>query len=50
MHRRSLHEYPQIKARDNCLRKRPVPSATGTLGVRLIVDAEVMAALRRTVA
>ena len=39
-------EYPQIEALDICLRKRPVLSGTGTLGVRLIVDAEGMAALR----
>jgi dihydroneopterin aldolase len=38
--------YPQIEALDICLRKRPVLSGTGTLGVRLIVDAEGMAALR----
>ena len=39
-------EYPQIEALDISLRKRPVLSGTGTLGVRLIVDAEAMAALR----
>ena len=39
-------EFPQIEALDICLRKRPVLSGTGTLGVRLIVDAEGMAALR----
>jgi dihydroneopterin aldolase len=39
-------EYHQIEALDICLRKRPVLSGTGTLGVRLIVDAEGMAALR----
>ena len=39
-------EYPQIAALEICLRKRPVLSGTGTLGVRLIVDAEAMAALR----
>ena len=43
-------EYHQIEALDICLRKRPVLSGTGTLGVRLIVDAEGMAALRGTVA
>ena len=43
-------EYPQIEALDICLRKRPVLSGTGTLGVRLIVDAEAMAALRDTAA
>ncbi len=39
-------EYPQIETLDISLRKRPVLSGTGTLGVRLIVDAEAMAALR----
>jgi dihydroneopterin aldolase len=39
-------EYPQIEALDIFLRKRPVMSGTGTLGVRLIVDTEGMAALR----
>ena len=39
-------EYRQIEAVNICLRKRPVLSGTGTLGVRLIVDAEGMAALR----
>ena len=38
--------YPQIEALDICLRKRPVLSGTGTLGVRLGVDAAGMAALR----
>ena len=39
----------QIEALDICLFKRPVLSGTGTLGVRLIVDAEEMAALRNIV-
>ena len=39
-------EFPQIEALDICLRKRPVLSGTGTLGVRLIVDTKGMAALR----
>lgn len=39
-------QYPQIEALDICLRKRPVLSGTGTLGVRLIVDGEAMAVLR----
>ena len=39
-------EYPQIEALDISLRKRPVLSGTGTLGVRLILDAIEMAALR----
>lgn len=43
-------QYHQIEALDICLRKRPVLSGTGTLGVRLIVDAEGMAALRGAVA
>ena len=38
--------YRQIEAVNIYLRKRPVLSGTGTLGVRLIVDAEGMAALR----
>lgn len=38
--------YPQIEALDIRLRKRPVLSGTGTLGVRLIIDAEAMGALR----
>ena len=38
--------YSQIEALDICLQKRPVPSGTGTLVVRLVVDAEAMAALR----
>ena len=41
--------YLQIEALDICLRKRPVLSGTGTLGVRLTVDAEGMAALRNIV-
>jgi len=39
-------EYHQIEALDICLRKRPILSGTDTLGVRLIVDAEGMAARR----
>ena len=39
-------QYPQIEALDICLRKRPVLSGTGTLGVRLIVDGEAMTVLR----
>ena len=42
--------YPQIESLDICLRKRPVLSGTGTLGVRLIVDGEAMAALRNAIA
>ena len=43
-------EYSRIEALDICLRKRPVLSGTGTLGVRLIVDGEAMAALRNAIA
>lgn len=39
-------EYLEVKALDMCLRKRPVLSGTGSLGVRLVVDAEGLAALR----
>ena len=39
-------EYPQIEALDIALRKRPVLSGTGSLGVRLILDEIEMAALR----
>lgn len=39
-------QYPQIEALDICLRKRPVLSGTGTLGVRLIIDGEAMTLLR----
>ena len=42
--------YRQIEAVNISLRKQPVLSGTGTLGVRLIVDAEAMAVLRGTVA
>ena len=38
--------YPQIKALEIALRKRPVQSGVGALGVRLVVDGEAMAALR----
>ena len=41
-------QYPQIEALNICLRKRPVLSGTGTLGVCLIVDAEAMTALRNS--
>ena len=41
--------YRQIEAVNIYLRKQPVLSGTGTLGVRLIVDAEGMAVLRCTV-
>lgn len=42
--------YPEIAALDICLRKQPVLSGTGTLGVRLVLDVEAMAALRGAVA
>ena len=38
--------YPQIEAVNICLRKLPVLSGTGTLGVRLIVDGDAITALR----
>ena len=38
--------YPAIKALDICLRKRPVLAGSGSLGVRLILDAEALTALR----
>jgi len=38
--------YPAIKALDICLRKRPVLSGSGTLGVRLVLDEENLAMLR----
>ena len=38
--------YPAIKALDICLRKRPVLAGSGSLGVRLILDAEALSALR----
>lgn len=38
--------YPAIEALDICLRKRPVLAGSGSLGVRLILDAEALSALR----
>ena len=38
--------YSVIKALDICLRKRPVLAGSGSLGVRLILDAEALTALR----
>jgi dihydroneopterin aldolase len=38
--------YPVIKALDICLRKGPVLSGSGSLGVRLVLDAENLAMLR----
>jgi dihydroneopterin aldolase len=38
--------YPEIKALDICLRKRPVLAGSGSLGVRLILDAEALSAQR----
>jgi dihydroneopterin aldolase len=38
--------YPAIKALDICLRKRPVLAGSGSLGVRLTLDAEALTAQR----
>ena len=38
--------YSVIKALDICLRKRPVLAGSGSLGVRLILDAEALTGLR----
>lgn len=38
--------YPAIKAMEICLSKRPVLAGSGSLGVRLILDAEALSALR----
>lgn len=38
--------YPAIRALDICLRKQPVLAGSGSLGVRLILDAEALSALR----
>ena len=38
--------YPAIKALDICLCKQPVLAGSGSLGVRLILDAEALTALR----
>ena len=38
--------FPAIKALDICLRKRPVLVGSGSLGVRLILDADALTALR----
>jgi dihydroneopterin aldolase len=40
--------YEQITAVDLCLRKRPVLAGTGSLGVRLMLAADDLAALRNT--
>jgi len=42
----SCAAHPAIKALDICLRKRPVLAGSGNLGVRLILDAEALSALR----
>ena len=39
--------YPEISGLDICLRKRPVRRGTGSLGVRLVLGAEDLVALRR---
>ena len=38
--------YPAINALEICLRKQPVLAGSGSLGVRLILDAEALTALR----
>jgi dihydroneopterin aldolase len=38
--------YPAIRALDICLRKQPVLAGSGSLGVRLILDAEALTVLR----
>ena len=38
--------YPQIQAAEISLRKSPVRSGSGTLGVRLFADAETLASMR----
>ena len=38
--------YPAITALDICLRKLPVLAGSGSLGVRLVLDAEALTALR----
>ena len=43
---RACAGYKQIIAMEIYLRKRPVLDGTGSLGVRLVFDAEDMAALR----
>ena len=43
---RACAGYKQIIAMEMYLRKRPVLNGTGSLGVRLVFDAEGMAALR----
>lgn len=40
--------YSQITALDICIRKRPVLGNTGSLGVRMTLDAEDMAAFAQT--
>ena len=39
--------YSQIDSLQICLRKSPVLAGTGSLGVRLIIEAEDLAAMRR---
>ncbi len=39
--------YSEIAALEICLRKYPVLAGTGSLGVRLLIDAEELAAMRR---
>jgi hypothetical protein len=39
--------YSEIDSLEICLRKRPVLAGTGSLGVRLIIEAEDLATMRR---
>ena len=42
--------YPAIEALDICLRKQPVLAGSGSLGVRLVMDAEALTELRTAAA
>ena len=44
---RACADYEQITALDICLRKQPVLADTGSLGMRLTLETEDLAALRR---
>lgn len=43
---RACADYDQIAALDICLRKQPVLADTGSLGMRLVLETEDLAALR----
>lgn len=43
---RACADYDQIAALDVCLRKQPVSANTGSLGMRLTLETEELAALR----